>query len=190
MRIDALKFIKNLYTRAIIDLPPLNAANDGRCYKLCVNNSIPDYEWQFLGDKIALTLVFSGTTTNNWLRSSEAGVPTHQSPYMFDKEYYVKKIFFSNRTSNNTARIRVYSVPDSDTGNVGTGDTLEFDVLSTDSQVVKNVNNSKNFIWIDDGSRANRVNVNRRYGFRIERAAGGNTWNDVHCEIELEEYIP
>ena len=140
-------------------------------------------------DKIHLKLNFSGTTTNNWWRTGDAGIPTHQSPFMFDKTYYVKKVFFSNRSVNSGMRLRVRSTPETDTGNVATSDPIAFDILSSDAQVVKDIGPGKNLIWIDNGTREKRVTVDRRYGFRLERTAGANTWNDSHMEIEFEEYV-
>lgn len=145
-----------------------------------------------LKDRLTLDFTFNGQTTNTWLRINDAGIPSHQSALMFDKTYYVRKIFFGHRNvgdGTQVCRIRARRTPDTDTGNVATGDPLAWEVLSSDSNVIKNVGGAKNWIWIAPDESLT-LEPGFRYGFRVERPTGTVQWNDVHCIIELEEVIP
>jgi hypothetical protein len=118
----------------------------------------------------------------------EGGIITSDSASMFDKTYYLKKLFLStarNRNTANLVRIRAYSVPDSNINDISTGDANNWNVASTETGVTKFLGGGKNLIWIAP-DQTKQVVPNRRYGFYLE---SGQTLEDSILELFFEEVV-
>ncbi len=140
-------------------------------------------------DRYEVKLNINGTANNRFFTVMDAGIPNETAAFMFDKTYYLKKLFLGCdriRTATNIVQVRAFSVPDSDTGDVSTADQNDWNARSDDAETTKFIAGGLNWIW-EAADETLQIVPNRRYAFFL-----GTTQSliDVHVTLLFEEVIP
>lgn len=138
--------------------------------------------------KISIRLSIPGNAGNSFLESP-GGLVSSDSAFMFDRTYFLKKVFLSGsitRPATNLVRVRSFSLPDSNLANISTADQNDWNAASTDAQTVKLLGGGKHLIWIATNETL-QVVPNRRYGFYLEV---GQNLRNVVVELEFQEVVP
>jgi hypothetical protein len=138
-------------------------------------------------DRYEIKININGTANNEFFTVMDAGIPNDAAAFMFDKAYYLKKLFLGcdrNRGAGNLVQLRCFSVPDSDTGDISTGDQNDWNVRSDDSpETTKFIAGGRNWIW-EAVDETFQVVPNRRYAFFL---GTGQSLRDVHATLLFEE---
>jgi|LULL01.1.fsa_nt_gb hypothetical protein len=140
-------------------------------------------------DRYEIKININGVANNEFFTVMDAGIPNEAAAFMFDKTYYLKKLFLGcdrNRGAGNLVQLRAFSVPDSDTGDISTADQNDWNARSDDAETTKFIAGGRNWIWeaVDESFQ---VVPNRRYAFFL---GTGRSLRDVHVTLLLEEAVP
>lgn len=166
--------------------------NDGQNYYLNENNGVLTWNSvnQAVNRSIKIDLVYSGSSSGNWLRFSDKDIKTHESPWCPPFNCRVREVIFSHRKDGSigqTWRVKAFEKDLSTSGNILNSNTLAW---SVESSVGPNLlyNNRDGKTWGYDASSENSV-MSRGigYGFVFERITGSITLDDLHVEVMLEE---
>lgn len=141
-------------------------------------------------DRYEIKININGVANNEFFTVMDAGIPNEEAAFMFDKTYYLKKIFFSNarnRAATNLVQLRSFSVPDSNTGDLSTGDQNDWNARSDDSpETIKFIAGGRNWIW-EASDETLQVVPNRRYAFFL---GVNQSLTDAHATLLFEEVVP
>ncbi len=119
----------------------------------------------------------SSTANNTWLRCMDN--VTNRVPVIFDRDYDVEKIIFSNKQDDHEITITAYALERPINSNIGTGDENHWNYnFTTNNDRTHNI----------DGDAGDRLYANYGYAFRIKKESGDNI-DDPIVKIYLKEYI-
>ncbi len=137
-----------------------------------------------------LTLIYQGSTSSQWLKSSDSAIKTNECGVIPPFNCRVREVAFTNKHTGSTSQVnelRAHYRDRSDTSYFSTSDPVEwFANNAASANLLYNEGDGKR--WAYDCTNDNdEMLTTRAYAFRFQRTYGRCNMDDIHIIVTLEE---